>query len=116
LKRTNSGQVILEYPKRDDRDMLVMINDVLVDVLGRDLAFTVRVCVDTSAALNYPLGYAVALEEMLGRRRAAEVVSRIEDELRAEIGDLPATKWMHLPELVRSLRASYAGPVLLSMK
>ena len=93
-----------------------MINDVLVDVLGRDFAFTVRVCLDTSAALNYPLGYAVALEEMLGRRRAVKVVSHLEDKLRAEVGDLPATRWMHLPELVRCLRASYAGPVLLSMK
>jgi hypothetical protein len=116
LKRTSSGQVILEYPKMDDRDMLVMIDDVLVDVLDGDLAFTVRVCVDTSAALNYPLGYAVALEEMLGRKRAAEVVSRIEDKLRVEVGDLPATRWMHLPDLVRCLRASYADPVLLSMK
>ena len=116
MKRANSGQIIYEYPKRDDRDMLATINDVLVDVLGRDLALTMRVCVDTSAALNYPLGYEVALEEMLGRRRALEVVSRLEDALRAEVGDLPATKWMHLPELVHCLRASYADPFLLSMK
>lgn len=116
LKRTNAGQVIFEYPKRDDRGILEVINDGLVEVLGRDLALAVRVCVDSSVALNYPLGYAVVLEEMLGGQPAMEVVSHLEDRLRAEVGDLPATKWMHLPELVRCLRSSYADPVLLSMK
>lgn len=111
-----TGQVILGYRKRDDNETLAMINDGLVEVLGRDLAFVVRVCVDTSAAVDYPLGYAVALEEMLGRPLAAEVVSHIEERLRSEVGDLPAAKWMHLSELVRCLRTSYSDPVLLSMK
>ena len=116
MKRTSAGQVIFECPKRDDRGILEIVNDSLVEVLGRDLALAVRVCVDSSAALNYPLGYPVVLEEMLGRQRAMEVVSHLEDKLRAEVGDLPATRWMHLPELVRCPRSSYADPVLLSMK
>ena len=116
LRMANSGQVVLQAPTSNDHVILMTINDVLVEVLGQDLALAVRLCVDTRAAMDYPLGYAVALEEMLGGQRAIEVVAHLEDRLRAQVGDLPATKWMHLPELVRCLRTSYSGSVLLSMK
>jgi hypothetical protein len=60
-----------------------IIDESLVQALGRDLSLALRVCLDTTVALKDPIAYATALKAMLGARRAQDVLSQIQRNLRS---------------------------------
>ena len=109
------AETVLDDSQGTDWRIVRLINDGLIEVLGRDAALAVRVCLDSSVALAHPLDYQVALVEMVGARRARAVVTRLEKKLRAQVGEYPSTRWMHFALLMSVLRGRYSDSTLLNM-
>jgi len=92
---------------RVDEYVIGLINGSLAESLPIDVALAVRLCLNTSAALNDPSAYVAVLKGIVGDSQAAEVIARAETKLRDLNPELmPAG--LDFPGMILDLRSRYS--------
>ncbi|HYC11492.1 MAG TPA: hypothetical protein VEC02_02375 [Nitrososphaerales archaeon] len=100
---------------RIDEYIIGLINGSLAESLPIDTALAVRLCLNTSAALNDPAAYVAVLKGIVGYSLAAEVVARAEKKLR-DLNAEPMPAGLDFPEMILDLRSKYSNEAMEKWK